>query len=190
MTKQTTASTRPRSMAQWAEVVRAAGITDYNEACRWLRVEQGLTSNYAMMAASIATMEGGFRDYGDEEAMIAAMYSGPKGHLLPLFEAVQEAALALGEDVERAVCKTQVSFRSAYQFCIVRPATRSELQVELGLPANTAPAGRLQLDNAKNVDDRVRYKVRISDAKEIDRELKGWLRQAYVLGKVKGGTKK
>src|ERR1051326_4349818 len=124
-TRPTESPTKPKSMAQWAKLVQAAGITDYNAACKWLREKHGLTSNYAMMAAGIATTTGGMAGYGDEAKMLDAMYAGPKEHLRPVYDALWARAQKLGGDVELAVCKTQASFRRAYQFAIVRPTNRT-----------------------------------------------------------------
>src|SRR5687767_330139 len=121
-------------MAQWAKLVRAAGITKYEDACKWLRTEHAMSSSYSMMVASIATQEGGFRDYGDEAQMLDDMYSGAKEQLRPIFEKLNEEALKLGEDVGLAVCKTQASFRRNYQFAIVIPSNRTTVDLLLALP--------------------------------------------------------
>jgi predicted transport protein len=175
-----TAQGKPRSMAQWAQVVRAAGITDYRQACKWLREEHGLTSNYAMMAGSIATLEGGFADYGDELKILDVMFAGPKEHLRPIFELLWDKAQQLGEDVELVVCKTQVSFRRNYQFAIVKPTNRTTMDISFALPPDTVAAGRLEHDPTRDADDRVQWRIRLTSAKDVNAEVLRYLNAAYA----------
>ena len=175
----TPTTAKPRSMAQWAQIVREAGITDYKAACEWLRKEHGLTSNYAMMVSSIATLSGGFADYGDELKMLDDMYAGAKEHLRPVFDKLYDEALKLGDDVELAVCKTQASFRRAYQFAVVRPANRTTVDITLALPKDTEPTRILHRDPARNADDRAQWRIRLGSEKDVNAEVRKWLKAAY-----------
>jgi predicted transport protein len=175
----TAAAQKPRTMAGWAQLVRDAGITDYDKACGWLRKEHGMTSNYSMMVASIATMTGGFAEYGDELKMLDAMYGGAKEHLRPVFDRLYEEALKLGEDVELAVCKTQASFRRAYQFAIVRPTNKTMVDLSLALPKDTEPTAILHRDPTRDADDRAQWRIRLGDVKDVNTEVRKWLKAAY-----------
>ena len=166
-------------MAQWAQVVRDAGITDYQQACQWLRKEHGLTSNYSMMVSSIATMSGGFAEYGDEMKMLDTMYAGPKEHLRPIFDKLYEEALKLGDDVDLAVCKTQASFRRSYQFAIVRPTNKTTVDLSLALPKDTEASEILQRDPTRDADDRAQWRVRLGNVKDVNAEVRKWLKAAY-----------
>jgi len=171
---------KPKSMAQWAQLVRAAGITDYDAARAWLRTKHGLNSNYSMMVAGIATQAGGFRDYGDEAQMLDDMYAGPKEHLRPIFEKLYEEAQKLGDDVELAVCKTQASFRRNFQFAVVRPTNRTTVDLTLALPKETEPTGVLERDPTRNSGDRAQWRIRLGSVKDVNAEVKRWLKAAYV----------
>jgi predicted transport protein len=176
---------KPRTMAQWAQLVREAGITDYDAACAWLRKEQGFTSNYAMMVASIATMTGGFAEYGDELQMLDAMYGGAKEHLRPIFDKLYEEAQKLGDDVELAVCKTQASFRRSYQFAIVRPSNKTTVDLSLALPKDTEPTEILQRDPTRDADDRAQWRIRLNSVKDVSAEVRRWLKLAYKIANEK-----
>lgn len=172
-------------MGQWAQLVRDSKITDYNKSCEWLRKEHGLTSNYAMMVSSIATKTGGFAEYGDEMQLLDSMYGGPKEHLRPIFDKLYEEALKLGDDVDLAVCKTQASFRRNYQFAIVRPTNRTTVDISLALPKDTQPTEILHHDPTRDTDDRAQWRIRLGNFKDVNAEVKRWLKAAYKMADEK-----
>jgi hypothetical protein len=71
--------------------------------------------------------------------------------------------------------KAYLSLRRKKQFATVGPATKGRVEVGLnlkGLPGTE----RLVAQPAGSI---CQYKVLVADAKEVDRELVGWIRRAY-----------
>jgi len=102
------------------------------------------------------------------------MYSGSKAELRPLHDKVMAAIGNLGP-FEISAKKTYLSLRRSKQFAMVGPGTRGRLEVGLnmkGVPATSRLA-------AQPAGGMCQYKVLLTDAKEVDRELVGWLKQAY-----------
>ena len=62
------------------------------------------------------------------------------------------------------------------KFAIVQPSAAARLDIGIKLKG-VAPAGRLE--SAKSWNPMVTHRVRITDPKQIDRELLEWLKQAY-----------
>jgi len=83
---------------------------------------------------------------------------------------------SFGRDVEIAPKKTYVSLRRSKQFALVQPSTKDRIDVGINLEG-TAPSGRLEASGSFNA--MVSHRVRIGSRKDVDAELKSWLRQAY-----------
>jgi Domain of unknown function (DUF5655)/Domain of unknown function (DUF4287) len=103
-----------------------------------------------------------------------AIYAGTKAPLRTLHERVMQVAHALGS-FEQAPKKSYISLRRKKQFAMLGPATKDQLELGLNVRA-LAPSARLK---AQEPGGMCQYTVRISSAREIDAELKGWLRAAY-----------
>ena len=103
-----------------------------------------------------------------------AIYTGAKAHLRPLHDAVIAAVDKLGE-YEKAPKKAYVSLRRKKQFGMVGPATKD--LVEIGLNVKDLPeSARLKAMPAGSM---CAYTLRIGSAKDVDAELKRWLKAAY-----------
>ena len=103
-----------------------------------------------------------------------SIYVGPKAHLRGLHERLSAEIDKMGAH-ERAPKKSYVSLRRKKQFAMLGPATKD--QIELGLNAKGLSAqGRLKSVPPGGM---CQYTVRLSNASEIDAELRGWLRAAY-----------
>ena len=108
--------------------------------------------------------------------MIDAQYSGAKSDLRPIYDALIKAVSKLGDDVEVAPKKTYVSLRRNKQFAIVQPSTKTRVDVGINLK-NVKPTPRMEASGSFNA--MVSHRVRIEGIKDIDAELKKWLKQAY-----------
>lgn len=103
-----------------------------------------------------------------------SIYSGAKAHLRGLHDAVIAAVDALG-DYEQSPKKSYVSLRRTKQFAMVGPATKD--LVEIGLNIRDLPESeRLKAMPAGSMCP---YTLRIGTAKDVDAELKRWLKAAY-----------
>ncbi|MCC7479365.1 DUF4287 domain-containing protein [bacterium] len=167
-----------RSLAEWIQTIRSAGLKDWREAEVWLKKEHGLSTMYAYMVAG-AAFNTGRADYGDSEALLTALYSGEREKLRPVYEKLRELGLKLGKDVQEVVCKTYTSLRGRSQFAVLQPTTRTLLDLALALPPDTQAAGRLEECRPMGGGERNRHRIRLSSVKDIDAEVKGWLKKAY-----------
>jgi len=96
--------------------------------------------------------------------------------LKPAYDAVREAILGFGDDVEPSPKKAYVSFRRKKQFVLVQPSTATRLDVGLNLKG-VEPSGRLE--SAEGFNAMCTHRVRVESAGAVDAELVAWLRRAY-----------
>jgi predicted transport protein len=86
------------------------------------------------------------------------------------------AVAKLGKDVEVAPKKAYVSLRRAKQFALIQPSTKTRVDVGIQLK-DAAPSGRLEASGSFN--SMVSHRVRVGAVGEVDKELVGWLKEAY-----------
>lgn len=110
------------------------------------------------------------------DALIEAQYSGAKSGLRHLYDALIGEARKLGSDVEISPKKTYVSLRRSKQFAIVKPATKDRIDLGLNLKGVDATE---RLEEGKVFSGMCTHRVRITTKKDIDAELRSWLKQAY-----------
>ena len=73
------------------------------------------------------------------------------------------------------MAKSTVSLRRAKQFALITPATRDKIDLGLNLPGALA-AGRLIVAGGICT-----HKVGVRGPQDVDPDLLGWLRDAYLL---------
>ena len=166
-----------RTFEEWVQIAHAADLATRQERIEWLKTTHRLGTVTAMFIAAEAEGRGLGREYADEKALLEAMYSGEKAALYPVYEELARTARRLGKDVDLTVCKTYVGIRRGRQFAMIKPSTRSRLDLGLALPGRT-PAGRLAKAGAIG-NDRMTHRIGVSSKADIDAEVKDWLRQAY-----------
>ena len=161
-----------RSMGDWAQIVRASGLGRHGQAVAMLKAEYGVGhGNANRIVTEALKKQAGGAPSPDE--LVESQYSGASASLRPAYEAVVAAVSAFGDDVEFAPKKTYVSMRRRKQFGQVGPAA-GQLEVSLNLP------GREATERLRPATGMATHRVRISDARGLDDELLGWLREAYA----------
>jgi len=117
---------------------------------------------------------GGTPSRGDDS--VAEQYAGTRAPLRPIYDAILAGVQRFGKDIEVSPKKACVSLGRNKQFAIVQPSTGIRLDVGLNLKG-VAPTGRLEASGSFNA--MVSHRVRPGSTKDVDKELIGWLKQAY-----------
>ena len=107
-----------RNVQEWSTVISAAGLTKHAEIVTYLKSSHGLTHGNANLLARKAREQTEGGPAGEAE-LLEFQYSGAKQALRPIYDAVVEAARALGGDVAVVTQKTGVSLRRRKQFGLV-----------------------------------------------------------------------
>jgi hypothetical protein len=166
-----------RTFEQWVALVRKEGLSGKREIVAWLKSKHGVGHVTAVFIAADAQGKSIADTYADSGALLDGMYAGEKAALRPLYDELTGLAQKLGKDVELTVCKTYVGIRRARQFALVKPTTKTRVDLGLALP-DMKPAGRLAAAGSIG-SDRVTHRIPIASLEEIDAEVRRWLKAAY-----------
>lgn len=165
-----------KSLDELAAVVRSSGLTKHGEIRDMLKATLGLGHGDANTLTHVVLQsDGASAAKGKSEGeVLDEIYSGKKAPLRPIHDALMAAIAPFGE-FEVAPKKGYVSLRRKKQFAMIGPTANG--RVELGLNMKgVAGTDRLQLQPPGGM---CQYKVRLTDAREVDPQVTGWLRQAY-----------
>jgi hypothetical protein len=118
---------------------------------------------------------------GDPNAALAEHFKGDKAKWRTSYDSLTEKLKKFGADVELAPNRTYVKLcRGIKKFGIVQISTADRIDIGIKLKG-VAPSGRLELAGSWNA--MVTHRVKIGDAKQIDKEVLTWLKQAYDAAK-------
>jgi predicted transport protein len=164
-----------KSLDDWLKIVRTSGLAKHKEIMTLLKGKHGITHGFANMIA-LQALQSDSHTADDAGALVDAQHAGSKAALKPLYDKLLQTIAKFGNDVEVSPKKAYVSLRRGKQFAIVQPSTATRLDVGINLKGKE-PAGRLE--KAGSFNAMVSHRVRLEKAADIDKELIGWLKEAY-----------
>ena len=162
-----------RRVAAWIALARRSGFAKHGQIVKWLKSEHKIGHSYANYIA-LQTIKPDSE--GAAEDPIAALFSGPKSGLKPVYDKVIAIVTKFGRDAEIAPKKSYVSLRRNKQFALLQPSTSTRLDLGLILKG-IKPSGRLEASGSFNT--MFTHRVRITSQADVDAEVKAWLKQAY-----------
>ncbi len=167
-----------KTLAELSAIVKASGLTKHGEIRAMLQKETSLSYGDANTLAHYALQSDGARAAAAKGATTAdvldEIYAGPKAQLRPIHDKLMAAIRTFG-DFEIAPKKGYVSLRRKKQFVMIGPATN--MRVEVGLNMKGAQANERLIEQPAG--SMCNFKVKLTDVKEVDKALIGWIRQAY-----------
>lgn len=162
-----------KSFGEWLTIARTHG-GKHGEMVKFLREKYGLTHGTANRIALKALEPVGATRQADADPA-DAWFTGNKAAMRPIYESVASAARALGNDVEFSPKKSYMSLRRNKQFACITPTTTTRVDVGLNLKK---PKANKRLV-AEKPGGMFNYRVAVSEAGQVDKELLNWLKQAY-----------
>lgn len=159
-----------KSLEAWKALLDTKSFNKHSEAVNYLKKEQGVTHGFAN---TIVTLH---RDTGaSEQDLVHSQYKG-KESLKPIYEKLLEVVRGFGGDVQVVPKKTTVSLIRKKQFALIKPATKT--RIDLGLKLREwSPEGRLE--DSGPFGTMCTHRVRLTEISEVDSELRNWLKLAY-----------
>jgi hypothetical protein len=111
------------------------------------------------------------------EDAVEAQYAGGKAALKPVYQRLVRMARGFGSDVDLAPRKSYVGLTRGKMFAVIKPSTRTRLDLGLKLKGKVA-SGRLQAAPGFGSGS-ITHKVALTSLEEVDDELLEWMKEAY-----------
>ncbi|MGB5317329.1 MAG: DUF4287 domain-containing protein [Robiginitalea sp.] len=159
-----------KSLEEWKKILSGKSFSKHSEAVNFLKQQHGVTHGFANTIVTLS------KDTGtSEEDLVKSQYNG-KESLIPIYEKILEVVQAFGPGVQVVPKKTTVSLVRKKQFALIKPATKTRIDLGLKL-REKAPEGRLE--NSGPFGTMCTHRVRLEDVEDVDQELQNWLVAAY-----------
>lgn len=178
-----------RSLEEWIAFVKKDGPKNDKSRREWLKINQKLGTNAAWwIAARVAGKES--EEDSPEKYLVVApeyvekQYAGKKEALRPIFEELLKLGKSIGADVKACPCLTMVPLYRNHVFAQIKPTTNTRVDFGLSLTHHKEKLPKRIVDTgglAKK--DRITHRIEITDIKQIDAEVKKWLKAACDLDK-------
>jgi hypothetical protein len=167
-----------RSLAELRALLAGSGLAKHGELRSFAMEKLGLGYGDANTLVHLALASDGQSAAAaaglSTDDVLGGIYSDKKAALRPIHDRLMSAIGGFGE-FEVAPKKGYVSLRRKKQFAMVGPG--SATRVDVGLNMKDVPATERLV--AEKPGGMCQYKVKLTDAAEVDAELVSWLQQAY-----------
>lgn len=172
-----------RSVEEWLQLIKKSGPKDEKERRAWLKSEHGLGTNSASWLADRAEGKGSDVDSPDAyldaaEGYVEQMFAGGKSPLRPIYDQILKVGLKVAKDVKACPCQTIVPLYRNHVFAQIKPATNKRIDIGFAL-GDMKQKGRLIDTGGFAKKDRITHRIPLESIKDIDDEVKHWLKVAY-----------
>ncbi len=168
-----------KTPADFAKLASEKGLTKHGELVAWLKNEFELGHGHANAVVNVLLKSESRAASPDDK--LEKLFAGKKVIWLEPVKTLISRIQEFGAEIEAHTNETYVNILvGKKKMAIVQPSSAERLDVGIKIKGVT-PEGRLEVSGSWN--NMVTHRVRITDAKEIDAQLLGWLEQAYRLAK-------
>lgn len=171
-----------RTLDEWILLLKQKGPEDEKSRREWLKTKHGLGTNYSLWIAEQSVGKG---SNGSAKAYLLAadryveeMFAGPKAALRPIYDELLKLGRSMGSDVKVCPCQTMVPLYRNHVFAQIKPASRDRIDLGLALKGTRVPK-RLIDTGGFAKKDRITHRIEIRSLKDIDEEVKRWVKTAY-----------
>lgn len=159
-----------KSLEEWTKILRAKNFSKHGEAVKFLKTEHGVTHGFANTIVTLSKNEP-----STKTDLLVDQYKG-KEQLKPMYEKLVSEITAFGNDITITPKKTSVSMIRKHQFALIKPATKT--RIDLGLKIKGKPASG-RLEHSGPFGSMCTHRVQLSSVDAIDREVLTWIKEAY-----------
>ena len=164
------------SLAELSDLIKKSGLSKHGEIRDMLKQKLGLGHGDAnLIVHTVFQSDGTSAAKGKStDAVLDEIYVGAKAPMRPIHEALMKHINKFGE-FEIVPKKGYVSLRRKKQFAMIGPKTTTRFEV--GINAKDFKKDARLLEQPKG--SMCNYIVNLTEAKEVDDELIGWIKSAY-----------
>ncbi len=164
-----------KTLDQLYTIIRKSGLKKHGEIRDMLKNELKMGHGDAnTLVHTFLKGDSGEAVPSSSDEVLDQIYAGPKAALKPIHDKFMTEIKKFG-DFEIAPKKTYLSLRRKKQFAMIGPATNTRVEVGLNMKGVKGTDRLLELPAGQMCQ----YKVKVSDTKEVDKQLIAWVRQAY-----------
>jgi predicted transport protein len=157
------------------KLAKEKGLTKAKEVLAWLKEDYGLGYGHAGAIWYVIGHADNVKASPDDR--LAKHFAGKKEIWRKPYDALAAKLSKFGADVEMSPNMSYINVvRGTKKFAIVQVSSSERLDIGIKLKGVNAK-GRLEPSGSWN--NMVTHRVKISEAKEIDKEVRGYLKQAY-----------
>lgn len=162
-----------KTIDEWVAIARACPETAHKKRLAWFKETHGLGVNYASTIIGAAFDTG--LGWDKPDALLDHLWKTPE--LRAIYDAIETAAKALGDDVVVGPRKSFSGFSRKYQFAAARPSRK---QVRLGLALDGSAHGLEAPKSSDSWSDRLKGVVILEHADQVDDRIQALLKEAYL----------
>jgi predicted transport protein len=168
-----------KTLEEWLQILKVENIEKHGMAVKFLKAEHGVTHGFANTIVSLskndASIQGSPDNSASGENLITAQYNG-KESLIPIYECLLSAITSLGADVIITPKKTSVSFIRKKQFALIKPATKT--RIDLGLKLKDIDI-QGKLEGSGPFGTMCTHRIQLKSIEDVDADVVHWLSTAY-----------
>lgn len=162
-----------KTIDQLKSLAQNSGLSKHSEIVNMLKNDLGIGYGDANTIAHLAKVPANTDNSVAADPM-DALYAGPKAGLRQIHESLLVQMEKFGT-FESAPKQKYVSYRRKKQFAMIGPATNTRVELGLNLK-ELPPSSRLEKLTAGQMCN---YRVKLTDASQVDAELIAWAKMAY-----------
>ena len=163
-----------KPLEEWKNILKTKSFKKHSEAVNFLKKEHSVTHGFAN---TIVTLSKGEHYTADD--LVNNQYKG-KESLYPMYKKLLSEIQSIGNDITITPKKTSVSIIRTRQFVLIKPATKT--RIDLGLKLRDKPVTN-RLGNSGSFGSMCTHCVKITSETDIDKELLNWIKEAYEKAK-------
>lgn len=162
-----------KSLNEWFTVLAKENFAKHGEAVKFLKTEHSVTHGFANTIVTLFRQQE--TQQPQEEDLVANQYQG-KESLKPMYDQLLSIVQAFGEDVQVTPKKTSVSIIRKKQFALIKPATKT--RIDLGLKLKDTEVQGI-LENSGPFGTMCTHRIQLKTVDDINEEVTQWLQLAY-----------
>ncbi len=161
-----------KSLEEWINILKKENFDKHSVAVKYLKTEHGVTHGFANTIVALSKEQ-----QDSTEDLVSNQYSG-KESLKPIYDKLITIVKGLGKDVTISPKKTSVSIIRKHQFVLIKPATKT--RIDLGLKLKGV---ELQgcLEASGPFGSMCSHRIQLKAPEDIDKEVMGWIEKAYEM---------
>jgi len=159
-----------KSLDEWIQILNNSSLSKHSEKVKFLKIQYNVTHGFANTIVTLSKDESNSSD-----ELIEAQYKG-KENLIPIYEELITFIKTLGTEVTIIPKKGSVSIIRKRQFVLIKPASKT--RIDLGFKLKDVPITN-RLENSGPFGTMCTHRIKLSEIKEVDAELKSWIKEAY-----------